>query len=237
MKHRPIVLLAAPLALAFALFMGTPLSRVQAQTPPPQAEQASSAAQSGAPGTSAPAEGHGKAEEGGHHAAPVKFMGLELGPLGKFVLQVVNFAIFFAILFLVLKGALSSAFKARAKELEDQLSQAEKDKAEGAAQLLELEARMKGMQAELADIMAKAEAEAESEKRRILDAAKTEAAQILALAQAEIDFQKRLAEKELRAVVAELAVEGARRRLEAQVQGDVAEQVLDRAIREIGGAK
>ena len=49
--------------------------------------------------------------------------------------------------------------------------------------------------------------------------------------------QKRLAEKELRALVAELAVEGAAKRLEARIQGTTAEQVLDRAIETVGGAK
>lgn len=236
MKPRRIAHLAAPLAIATTLFLGTPSVRALAQTPAPQTEPVASPA-AGEPEATTHTEGHEKAEEGGHHGAPVELFGIELSALGKFAVQVVNFAIFFAILFFVMKGALSSAFKARAKELEEQLSQAEKDKAEGEAQLRELEAKMAGMQAELAGIMAKAEADAESEKQRILDTAKAEAAQILTQAQAEIDFQKRLAEKELRAVVAELALEGARKRLETQVQGSIAEQVLDRAIREIGGAK
>ncbi|HWQ07796.1 MAG TPA: ATP synthase F0 subunit B, partial [Holophaga sp.] len=131
----------------------------------------------------------------------------------------------------------SSAFKARAKELEEQLHQAEKDKAEGEAQLQALEGRMAGMQSELSAIMARSQADAEAEKARILEAAQAEAAQILAQTRAEIEFQKRLAEKELRALVAELAVEGATQRLAAQVQGPVAERVLDRAIQEVGGAK
>jgi F-type H+-transporting ATPase subunit b len=182
-------------------------------------------------------EGHAAEEEGGHHGAPVKLFGITLDNVGKFAVQVVNFAIFFAILYFILKGALSSAFKARAKELEDQLAQAEKDKAEGEAQLKELEAKMAGMQTELAGIMAKAETDAETEKQRILDAARTEASHILAQTQAEIEFLKRLAEKELRALVAELAIEGAARRLETRVQGATAERVLDQAIEVVGGAK
>jgi len=42
--------------------------------------------------------------------------------------------VFFFGLFFLLKGALSSAFKARTKELQEQLGQAERDKAEGLAQ-------------------------------------------------------------------------------------------------------
>jgi F-type H+-transporting ATPase subunit b len=230
MKRIRIALLAAPLALSFLLATGsTPLC---AQT---QISMAIVQSAPEVPSAEAKPEGESAKEE--HAQPPVKLFGIALNDVGKFAVQVVNFGIFFAILFFILKGMLSSAFKARAKELQERLAQAEKDKAEGEAQLKELEAKMAGMQKELEGIMAKAETDAEAEKQRILDAAKAEAALILAQAQSDIDFQKRLAEKELRALVAELAVEGATKRLEAQVKGAVAEQVLDRAIQEVGGAK
>ncbi len=222
--------LAAPLAFASVLFLNGVQLRAQALTPVAQTEPAS-------PAPAHAAEGHETGETGGHHGPEVKLFGITLGQAGQFAVRMVNFGIFFAILFFILKGALSSAFKARAKELEEQLSQAEKDKAEGEAQLKELEAKMAGMQKELEGIMSKAETDAESEKQRILEAARVEAGQILVQTQAEIEFQKRLAEKELRALVAELAIEGATKRLEARVQGAVAKQVLDRAIQEVGGAK
>jgi F-type H+-transporting ATPase subunit b len=221
--------LAAPLAIASALFLSG--VRVRAQAPAAQTEPASPAPA----GETHASEGH--EETGAHHGPAIKLFGVTLNEMGKFAVQVANFAIFFAILFFILKSALASAFKARARELEEQLNQAAKDKAEGEAQLKELEARMAGMQSELEGIMAKAESDAEIEKQRVLDAAKTEAAQILAQTQAEIEFQKRLAEKELRALVAELAIEGATKRLEVRVQGATAERVLDRAIQEVGGAK
>ena len=82
-----------------------------------------------------------------------------------------------------------------------------------------------------------ANTEAEAEKERIIQSAQAEAAQIMAQTRAEIEFQKRLAEKELRALVAELAIEGAAERLQTRMQGAIAEQVLDRAIQEVGGAK
>lgn len=230
--------LAAPTALACALFLSGPAGLSQSHAPAAQAEPASPESPAAAPeGAHVAAEGEHGAEAGAHHGPEVKLFGITLGQVGQFVIRVVNFSIFFAILYFILKGALSSAFKARAKELEEQLSQAERDKAEGEAQLKELETRMAGMQAELAGIMAKAEADAEAEKQRVLEAARAEAAQILAQTQSDITFQKRLAEKELRALVAELAVEGAAKRLEARIQGTTAEQVLDRAIETVGGAK
>jgi F-type H+-transporting ATPase subunit b len=101
----------------------------------------------------------------------------------------------------------------------------------------DLEAKMAGLEGELAGILAKAGADAESEKQRVIEAARAEAGQILAQAQIEIGQQKRLAEQELRALVAELAVEGAAKRLEATLKGAEAAKALDHAIQQIGGAQ
>lgn len=185
------------------------------------------------------AAAHGKA--GAHHGPAMKLFGKEYGNGGAFLVQLLNFAIYGAALFFLLKGALSAMFKSRKEELEILLAQAEKDKAEGEAQMKEMEAKMAGLEGELAGILAKAEADAELEKQRVLEAAKAEAAQIVAQAQAEIGHQKRQAEQELRALVAELTVEGAAKRLAVKLQGPeagaAAGGVIDRAIQQIGGAQ
>ena len=69
----------------------------------------------------------------------------------------------------------------------------------------------------------------------MLEAARAEAEQILAQAQTEIEHQKRIAEQELRSLVAELAVEGAAKRLEARLAGPDGAKAMDRAIQQIGG--
>ena len=181
----------------------------------------------------APAHG----EAAAHHGPAMKLFGKEYGNLGAFLVQLLNFAIYGAALFFMLKGALSTMFKARKEELETLLAQAERDKAEGEAQVRELEAKMAGLEGELAGILAKADTDAEAEKQRVLEAARAEATQILAQVQAEIGHQKRQAELELRALVAELAVEGAAKRLEAKLQGPEAGKALDRAIQQIGGVQ
>ncbi|MDR0499550.1 MAG: hypothetical protein LBH03_07480, partial [Holophagales bacterium] len=60
---------------------------------------------------------------------------------------------------------------------------------------------------------------------------------ILAQVQSEIEYQKRLAEAELRKLVAKLAVEGAESRIQRQVKGDSAIRIMNHAIQQIGGAK
>lgn len=188
--------------------------------------------------THAAPEGHEASEahgEAGHHKAAMTLFGKAYGNGPAFLVQLLNFAIYAAGLFFLLKGALATLFKSRKEELETLLSQAERDKAEADAQMKEIEAKMAGLEGELAGILAKAESDAEAEKQRVLDAARAEAEQILAQAQAEIGHQKRAAEQELRALVSELAIEGAAKRLEAKLTGPEAAKAIDRAIQQIGG--
>jgi F-type H+-transporting ATPase subunit b len=233
MRLRRIAILAAPIALALALIVAGPGAPLRAQEP--------AAAEGTAPAAHAPAEGEAAAHEGpegaeGHaHHPEVKLFGHSLGRGAQFGVQLFNFVLFAGILVALLKGALSSAFSARAKDLEERLSAAEREKAEADRQIRELEARMAGLQEELAGIMAKAETDAEAEQARIIDSAKAEAAQIIAQTRAEIESQQRQAEAELRALLAELVVAGATSRLQARVQGDVAGQVMEKAIEQVGG--
>ena len=171
--------------------------------------------------------------EGAHHGPPIKLFGVVLGEGSQFAIKVINFLIFAGGLIFLTKGALSAAFKARAKELEDRLSQAEKEKADGEAQINELEARMAGLQAELRGILQKAEVDSEAEKQRILEGARVEAAAILAQTRTDIENQHKAAEAELRALVAGLATEGAAKKLKTQLHGATASSTLDRAIEQI----
>jgi len=224
MKLRRIALMAAPAALVLVLAATGP--RVRAQAAP--------AAQS----ETAQPEGQAPEAEAGHaHHPEIKLFGHSLGTMAQFSITVFNFAIFAGLLVFLLKGALAQAFKARTRELEDKLSQAEREKAEADRQIHELEARMAGLQQELEGIMAKAEVDAEAEKQRIIESASTEAAQILAQTATEIDAQARQAEAELRGLVAELVLAGATERLEQRVQGSVAARVMAQSIEQVGGSK
>lgn len=227
---------ALPLALVLALSGTGVRCAAQSQPAAPQVQPAAAEAQA-APAAHAATEPAEPAEaEAGHaHHPVIKLFGHSLGVLGQFGVSVFNFVLFAGILFVLLKGALASAFQARTRELTDKLSLAERDKAEAEAQIRELEGRMAGLQQELEGIMAKAEAEAEAEKIRILESAQAEAAQIREQTGAEILAQQRSAENGLRALVAELVVAGAAQRLEAQVTGEAAAHALDQAIAQVGG--
>ena len=227
----------SPLAL-LAQSHGTAQAVEKHETPAASHE----AQPAGHEGQAAPEAQHGEAaheagHEGGHHGPAMKLFGKEYGNGGAFLVQLLNFIIYGAALFFLLKGALSAMFKSRKEELETLLSQAETDRIEGEAQMKAMEAKMSGLESEMAGILDKAKADAEAEKQLLLEAARAEAVVILTQAQAEIGYQKRQAELELRALVAELAVEGAAKRLETKLQGPEAGKAVDRAIQQIGGAQ
>jgi F-type H+-transporting ATPase subunit b len=235
-----LALTLSPLGLMAQNHDTHPAPAAEAHATPAAGSHEAPAAGPAAEGHAAPAGGHEAPAHAGaavHHAPAMKLFGKEYGNLGAFIVKLLNFAIYGAALYFMLRGALSAMFKARKEELITLLAQAEKDKAEGEAQVKELEAKMADLEGELAGILSKAEVDAEAEKQRVLEAARAEATQILAQAQTEIGNQKRLAEQELRALVAELAIEGAAKRLEAKLQGPEAAKALDRAIQQIGGVQ
>jgi F-type H+-transporting ATPase subunit b len=178
------------------------------------------------------AAGHGEAQGseahgGGHGAAH--------GPNYKeLALKLVNFGLFIGIIWFAAAAKAKAGFKARAEELEGALQQAARDKADGEAQIAALESKMSGLQAELDGILEKAGKDAEAEKARVIEAAKAEAQAILAQAQQDITFAHKQAEQELKALVAQLAVEGATARIQAKLQGAAAGSAIDKAITQIG---
>lgn len=243
--------LLTSLALGGMLALAPVALRAQAHEAPAAAHEAPKTESHNAPRAEGQdahaAQGHGNAHGAGghgeaHHAAPeVKLFGAAGGRAmegwEQLVIKFINFFLFAGLIAFMAVGKAKAAFKAKAQELTEALARAEKDKAEGEAQIRELEAKMAGLQGELDGILGKADADAKAEKDRILEAARAEAGAIVAQAQADIAHQQRLAEQELRALVAELAVEGAARRIETQMKTASAGAVMDRAIQQVGGVQ
>ncbi len=172
---------------------------------------------------------------GGHHGPAVVLFGHELTSGQQFLIKLLNFSLFAGALVFALKGVLASAFRLRAKELQEQLSQADRLRGEAESKLADLEQRMGALQVELDGILAQAESDAQGERDRIVSVARQEAEAILAQVRFEIVSQQRQVEQELRTFVAERVVASARQQLEARISGGEAAGVLDRAIAKVGG--
>ncbi len=135
----------------------------------------------------------------------------------EFIARIVNFTIFFGGLFYLLGGAIKKFFGDRVKTIRESLEIAEKSREEAKRRLDEIEEKMSKLDEELAEIEAQAKHEAEQEREKIHAQAEQEAARILEQANAEIENMRREALLDLKAFIAELAVDEAQRMISETV--------------------
>jgi F-type H+-transporting ATPase subunit b len=121
--------------------------------------------------------------------------------------KAVNLLLFIGILYLLLRKPTREFFRRRFTEVRAALERAAKEKAAAETKLAEIDARLNRLDAELAEIRAQTEREAEAERARIEAAAQEEAAKLRTLTQREIEIAKKTALVELRQFAADKSVE------------------------------
>jgi F-type H+-transporting ATPase subunit b len=153
------------------------------------------------------------------------------------VFRVVNFAILAGALVYLLRKPLSNYLNAKAEQIRSDLAAAVGKRERAEAERKEAEARLAGLDEEIAAVRAKGLAQAEDERRRILQAAESEAARLAERAKKDIEAEVELARRRLTARAAELSVELARKKLAEQI-GDADRQALfDKGLEKLGDAK
>jgi len=208
-------LLAAPLLTLFLAFAITE-NPVRAETQPtPQVQTAPAEGNRQTAGS----ENAGKKEEGGKEADPndvfrhsdaVKFVsrltGLDLDT-AYWVCIVLNFIVVFAILWLLLRKALPTVFRNRTEAIQRRLEEARKASEESRVRLTAVEERLSRLDTEIGQMRREAEASAQAEEDRVMAAAEEERRRIVESAEQEIAHAASTARRELKAYVAELAVD------------------------------
>lgn len=126
-----------------------------------------------------------------------------------FIAKVVNFLIFFGLLFYVLKKPVAKFFSERLATIQKDLKLAEKSREEAKRQLDEIQEKMAELDKEIAEIETSAKAEAERERNRIREEARAEAERILEQARTDVATMKRDAIKDLKSYVSGLALDEA----------------------------
>ena len=126
-----------------------------------------------------------------------------------FIAKVVNFLIFFGLLYYFLKKPVGAFFSDRLQTIQKNLKLAEKSREEAKRQLDEIQAKMAELDKEIADIETTAKAEAERECHRIREEAKKEAERILEQARVDVTAMKQDAIKDLKSYVSGLALDEA----------------------------
>ena len=157
------------------------------------------------------------------HSATVRWLARVTGltPFAAYwVCVVINFAIVFVLIVLLMKSKLPAVFRARSESIREGIAEARKASEEAQRRLGEIESRLAKLDSEIAAMAANAEAEAQKEGARILAAAEEDKRKIVEAAEQEILAAARLARTELRAYVAELAVALAEKRIHVSASRD-----------------
>jgi F-type H+-transporting ATPase subunit b len=165
------------------------------------------------------------AEQGGHAAAERTTE----------IFKWINFAIVAGvIIWLGLKKA-PVFFGGRAEAISSAISKATNAKAVADAQLREAETRLANLQKEVVELRASAEREAAAEVERLRAATESDAQKIAAAAKAEIEATERAARLELKALAANLAVDGAETLLARQLTPQAQESLISNFVKSLEG--
>jgi F-type H+-transporting ATPase subunit b len=165
------------------------------------------------------------AEEGGNAAAE----------RSTEIFKWINFAIVAGVIFWVFSKKLPPVFRKKAEAISSAISTATSAKAVADAQLREAEARLANLQKEVAELRTIAEREATAEVARLRAATQSDAQKIAAAAKAEIEAAERAARLELKALAANLAVDGAETLLSKQLTPQAQESLISNFVKSLEG--
>jgi len=165
------------------------------------------------------------AEEAGHAAAE----------RATEIFKWINFAIVAGALGWLFGKVLPAVFRKNADSISSAITKATNAKAAADAQLHEAETRLANLQKEVADLRATSEQEAAAEVARIRSATQSDAQKIAAAAKAEIEAAERAARLELKALAANLAVDGAESLLVKQLTPQAQESLIGSFVKSLEG--
>jgi len=147
----------------------------------------------------------------------------------------INFAIVAGAIVWVFGKLLPPVFRKRAEAVSSAITNATNAKAAADAQLREAESRLANLQKEVAELRAFAERESAAEVERLRAATQSDAQKIAAAAKAEIEAAERAARLELKALAANLAVDGAETLLAKQLTPQAQESLISNFVKNLEG--
>ena len=147
----------------------------------------------------------------------------------------INFAVVAGLLIWVFGKLLPPVFRKKAETISSAITTATSAKAAADAQLREAETRLANLQKEVAELRANAEREGTAEVTRLRAATQSDAQKIAATARAEIDAAERAARLELKALAANLAVDGAETLLAKQLTPQAQESLISNFVKSLEG--
>jgi len=164
----------------------------------------------------AQAEGEGGHEEG--------------HPVLDMVARLVNFGILAGTLWYLLKSPIRGYLEDRGRQIRSDLVNAAEMKQAAATQIEEIDRKLKALPAELEALRTQGAREIAAEEARIQTAAAAERDRLLEQARRDIDLQVKVAERDLVAHAADLAVGVAADRIKTQITDDDQKRLIDRYV-------
>ena len=147
----------------------------------------------------------------------------------------INFAIVAGLIVWVFRKKLPPVFRKKAEAISSAITIATSAKAAADAQLRDAETRLANLQKEVAELRAIAEREATAEVARLRAATQSDTQKIAAAAKAEIEAAERAARLELKALAANLAVDGAQTLLGRQLTPLAQESLISNFVKSLEG--
>jgi len=147
----------------------------------------------------------------------------------------INFAIVVGVLVWVFGKLLPPVFRKKAEAISSAITNATNAKTVADAQLRDAETRLANLQKEVAELRAYAERESVAEVERLRAATRNDALKIAAAARAEIEAAERAARLELKALAANLAVDGAESLIAKQLTPQAQESLISNFVKSLEG--
>src|SRR5262245_38957128 len=170
---------------------------------------------------------HGEASAAAHEEAAHE------ESIWPFLGKIFNFAVLAGVLVYYLRTPTANYLASRKTQVRADLETAEQMRTSAAAQIAELDAKLKALPAEIESLKARGRAEIQGEEQRIRELAAAEKARLLEQAQREIDQQVRVAHRELVEHAATLAVSAAETRIKQQITDADQTRLVDRYLTQV----
>jgi F-type H+-transporting ATPase subunit b len=154
--------------------------------------------------------------------------------IGKTVARLANFAILVGALVYLLRSPLAGYLAGRGAQIRGDLVNAAEMKQAAAAQIAEIDRKMKALPGELEALRAQGVQEIAAEESRIQAAAAAESDRLLEQARREIELQVKVAERELVSHAADLAVGVATERIKQTITDEDRQRLVDRYVDQLG---
>jgi len=152
------------------------------------------------------------------------------------IARLVNFAVLAGTLVYLLRSTLAGYLTNRGAQIRGDLVNAAEMKQAAAAQIDEIDRKMKALPGELEALRKQGVEEIAAEEARIQAAAAAERDRLLEQARREIDLQIKVAERELVSHAADLAVGVATERIKKSITDEDQQRLVDRYVQQLGSA-